>query len=147
MQCGQKLAQVERVAGGLAQQGPRQINGPVPADGQRGLGDPGNRLQPKRRQVQHGARQTARLDAADQRGQGMGVCDLVGPIGADDGQVPRIRGQGEVLDHLERRRIGPLQVVQKQHGRDLDCAKGFEKPANCQLKPLFALTGVDAIRR
>ena len=58
--------------------------------------------------------------------QRMRGTDLVVPVGADQQEVPDLRLGGQVLQQIKRRRVEPLQVVQKQHegmfgpGKDAD---------------------------
>src|ERR1700757_3401150 len=59
------------------------------------------------------------LDGVELPHQRMSGSDFVVAIGADQQQVPQIRSGQQILKQVERRRVQPLQVVEKQRKRML----------------------------
>ena len=65
----------------------------------------------------------------------MGSIDLVVAISADQQQVLHVRLGQEILEHIERCRIEPLQIVEEQRQRMFRlCEHPDESPKN-QLEP------------
>src|ERR1700682_2346572 len=63
--------------------------------------------------------------------------DLVVPIGADQHQVPHLRVRDQMLEQVERRRIKPLQIVQKQRERVLLAREHPEEPPEYHLEAVL----------
>src|ERR1700757_5475563 len=60
--------------------------------------------------------------------------DLVVAISTNQHQVPHIRLSEEVLDHIERCRIKPLQVVEEESKRMLRACEYANEPPEDQLE-------------
>ena len=77
-----------------------------------------------------------RIELADQRVRGI---DLVVPIRADEQQVLEIALGQQVFEQVERRRIQPLQVVEKERQRMLGAREDADEPPKDQLKTSLRL--------
>src|SRR5207247_861238 len=72
--------------------------------------------------------------------QGMGGIDLVVPVGADQQQVPHVRLGQQVLEQVQRRRVEPLQIIEKERERMLRPREDADESAQHQLEtPLRVL--------
>ena len=60
--------------------------------------------------------------------------DLVVPIGADQQQVPHVRVRDQMLEQVERRRVQPLQIIEKQRERMFRPSEDTEEPPEHQLE-------------
>ena len=67
-----------------------------------------------------------RIELAHQRMSGI---DLIVPIGADQHQVLQIRPGQQILQQIERRRVEPLQIVEKQRQRMFRSGKYTDESA------------------
>src|ERR1700716_4204244 len=83
---------------------------------------------------------TRGLDGLKLAHQRMHGIDLIVPISADQHQVLQIRSGQEILQQVERRRIEPLEVVEKQRERVLGSSEYADKPPEHQFEtPLRVL--------
>ena len=72
-----------------------------------------------------------RVELARQRMSGI---DLVVAIGADQHEVLQIRPGQQILEQVERRRVEPLQIVEKQRQRMVRSGKDTNEPAEYELE-------------
>src|SRR5262249_18341422 len=77
-----------------------------------------------------------RIEHARQR---MSGTDLVVPIGADQHQVLQIRSDQQLLQQIERRRVEPLQIVEKEHQRMFGSGKYADEPLEGALKAALGM--------
>jgi hypothetical protein len=71
--------------------------------------------------------------------QRMGGIDLVVAIGADHQQVPHVRLGQQVGEHVERRRVEPLQIVEEQRQRMVGPREHTDEPPKHQLETPLCL--------
>src|SRR5260370_10663200 len=71
--------------------------------------------------------------------QRMSAIDLIVPVRADQHQVLQIRLGQHILEQVERRRVEPLQIVQKKRQRMLGPREDAEKPPEHQLETALCL--------
>src|SRR3984893_2185975 len=69
----------------------------------------------------------------------MGGANLVVSIGADQHQVPHIRLGKQTLEKIERRRVEPLQIVEKQRQRMLRPSEYGDESPEHELKTTLCL--------
>jgi hypothetical protein len=71
----------------------------------------------------------------------MGGVELVGPVGANQQDVPHLRFCDQVLKEFERGSIQPLQIVQEQRERMLWLGERAEEAAENHLESIPRLLG------
>jgi hypothetical protein len=76
------------------------------------------------------------IELAQQR---MGRIDFVVPIGADHQQVLHVRLGQQVGEHVERRRVEPLQIVKKERQRMFGSREDTDEASEHQLEPPLRL--------
>src|SRR3982074_3641042 len=76
------------------------------------------------------------IELAHQRMNGV---DFVVPIGADHQQLLHVWLGQQIGEHLERRRVEPLQIVEKERQRMFGLREDAEKPPKHQLKTALCL--------
>src|SRR3984885_13663583 len=81
------------------------------------------------------------LDRLELLPQRMGRSDLVGAIGTNQHEMPQTRPRQQILQQIERRRVEPLQVVEKERQRMLRPGKYTDKPPKCQLETPARVVG------
>src|SRR5262249_11945241 len=67
--------------------------------------------------------------------------DFVGSVGADQHQVLHIRLRQQILDHIERCRVEPLQIVDEQRNRMVGACKYAYESTEDQLESGFCVFG------
>ena len=124
------LLDEERVALGLAVQRGHEVGRRLAAEGGDELGDLAAR-EPVERDV--GEHRVA-PQRGDQLRERVAVVDLGVAVGAEEHRAPRLRRPDQMAQHLQRRAVGPLQVVeheqQRRAGGDLgqQRGEGVEQP-------------------
>jgi hypothetical protein len=69
----------------------------------------------------------------------MGGIDFVVPIGADHEQMLHVRLGQQVGEHIERRRVEPLQIVEKERQRMFRPREDADQPPEHQLETALSL--------
>ena len=73
------------------------------------------------------------MDRVELTRQRMGGAGFVVSIGSDQRQMPQVGPDQQILDHIKRCRVQPLQIIEKQRKRMLRLS---EKTAtNCRIDP------------
>ncbi len=132
---GEELGREERIAARLLvhqlRDRPRVLLGAA-----QGLGDePGNIVEPERRQHDLMDRRAGCTDLVEGCDQRMSRIDFGVAVGADDHQVRHAFVGDQMLHHVERGVVEPLQVVEKQDERALGPRKGCDEAPEHRPEP------------
>src|SRR4051812_45042019 len=90
---------------------------------------------------------TGNLDRLEPLPQRMGGRDLVGAIGPDQHEMLQIRPRQQILQHIERRRVEPLQVVEEERQRMVRSREHADEPTEYQLETSSRVLGSEIRNR
>ncbi len=135
----QELRREKRIARGLGQQQLGQRRGVVGLHMQRVGGELRQCRQRERRQVEALDRQPRVLQRGHGGEQGVAGLDLVVAISTHQQQVAQRRARQHRFEQLQRRAVGPLQVVEKEHQRLLGAGLAGDEILERQAQPVVGL--------
>ncbi len=138
-QRGEKLDREERIAAGLLLHQLRQRQRLLRLAMQGSGEEPADIVEPEGRQhdfLDPRSGSADRLERAQQRVRG---ADLVVPVGPDHQQMPDLRVRHQLLEEVERCRIEPLQIVEKQCERVLLAREYAQEAPEHQLEAVLRL--------
>ena len=118
----------ERVAAGLLEDQLRERCSPLRLAAKRVRKQLPEMFSAERRKRDLRDRSRRGLDGVEHAHQGMSGIDLVVPIGADQHQVLQIRPGQQILEQVERRRVEPLKIVEKEHQRMFGSGEYADEP-------------------
>ena len=133
----EELDREERVAAGFLVHQLRQESRALRRATQ-GVGDEAvNIVEPERSQLDLLDPCSGVADRLDRPHQRVGWADLVVPVGCHQQQVSHVRMRDQVLEQFERRRIQPLQIIEKQRERVFLAREHAEEPPENPLEAVL----------